>query len=134
MKFCDKRIQKHLLNGGKIKKSDCGIWKYRPILIDDDGVLVFADTEEYYTLSKQDLTANNWEIVEPEYNWDKIIKDRILCQFWDDDEFSLIGTLIKIGSPEPLFRRYKYQSDNGRYWINCRPVRKDEVIFYKDKK
>ncbi len=66
-------------------------------------------------------------------DYDYIIKNKCLCWFWDDNEFSLIGTLIKINSPEPLYKRYKYQSDNGRYWINCRPVCKDEVIFYEDK-
>lgn len=131
MKFCDEKIQKHLLSGGKIKRKlgSCNIIAN----ISENG-FIYDNSKTFYIFCKEDLTADNWEIVEPEYNWDKIIKDRILCQFWDDDEFSLIGTLIKIGSPEPLFRRYKYQSDNGRYWINCRPVRKDEVIFYKDKK
>lgn len=26
MKFCDERIQKHLLNGGKIKRNDNELW------------------------------------------------------------------------------------------------------------
>lgn len=118
MKFCDERIQKHLLNGGKIKKSDKGIWKYRPIVINEDNVLVFADSEEYYTLSKQDLTTGDWEIVEAEYNWDKIIEDKILCQFWDEIE----------DADEPRVGYLARKTEEGFYvngwnyrWNNCKP-------------
>lgn len=85
MKFCDKEIQNHLLNGGKIKRTcDNRDWDYRPIKLDDE-LLEFADNEDDYVITRDDLTATNWEIVELEYDWDKIIKDRILCLFWNDD-------------------------------------------------
>lgn len=62
MKFCDERIQKHLLNGGKIKKakSDIG-WDYRPIKLDGE-LLVFADNGDDYIITKDDL-INDWEII-----------------------------------------------------------------------
>lgn len=46
MKFCDKRIQKHLLNGGKIKRIfNNKDENYYPILLSNDNALVFADNE-----------------------------------------------------------------------------------------
>ena len=62
MKFCDERIQNHLLNGGTIRKikSKAG-WNYRPIKLDDE-VLVFADNGDNYVITKDDLieSANKY--------------------------------------------------------------------------
>lgn len=64
-------------------------------------------------------------------DWDYIVKNNCLCWFWDGInslEESSCGCLIL------------YDEDTGRYyngekWYeNCRPVRKDEVSFYEDKK
>lgn len=99
MKFCDEIIQKHLLNGGIIKRIfNNKDGNYRPILLGNDNVLVFADNEEYYILTRQDLTSNNWVIVEHEYDWDKIIKDKILCVFSDYEDYRtyVISPLIKV--------------------------------------
>ena len=65
MKFCDERIQEHLLNGGKIKRlSDT----YEIVIyIDCNGVICDSDYS-YYCFSDIDLTTDDWEIVEPEYN------------------------------------------------------------------
>lgn len=133
MKFCDERIQKHLLNGGKINKSAKGIWKYRPILINDDNVLVFADTEEYYTLSKQDLTTDDWEIVEPEYDWDKIIKDKILCVFNDYEDFSslcYVGLLKEFNNENEL----PFKRKDGLDFRYCKPFNPAEFNIAKDLK
>ena len=76
MKFCDERIQKHLLNGGKIKtKSD-----NFPMFLNKYGSMCYKNM--YYSINKNDLTVDDWEIVEPEYDWDKIIEDKVLCEFW----------------------------------------------------
>lgn len=88
MKLFDERIQNHLLNGGKIKR------RIRPnaiVCIDPfDDMRIFAEKKcgntEEYTFTKQDLIADDWEIIEPEYDWNKIIKDKIFCQFWDELE------------------------------------------------
>lgn len=75
MKFCDEKIQKHLLMGGKIKRKSDNF----PVFLNEYGNMCYQDM--YYTINKNDLTADDWEIVEPEYDWDKIIKDKILCVF-----------------------------------------------------
>lgn len=132
MKFCDEKIQKHLLNGGKIKRVfNNKDGNYCPILIDDDNVLVFEDTEEYYTLTRQDLTSSNWEIVEPEYDWDKIIEDKVLCQFWDgikktDDP--CVGYLSKKAA-EGFYRKGWNCS-----WLHCKPFKPEEFNIAKDLK
>lgn len=119
MKFCDERIQKHLLNGGKIKRvSDNGGWDYRPIILDDD-CLRFADkSDEYYKLDKEDLTDDTWEIVRPEYNWQKIIKDEILCVFWDSDPKACAIGYLKYCDLSAVF---KYRRDDSTGFQNCKP-------------
>ena len=89
MKFCDERIQNHLLNGGKIKRRDFDI----EIGLNKDKRLS-CDCSRYYILTQYDLTVDDWETVEPEYNWDKIIKDKILfisMGFYKTDCASLFG-------------------------------------------
>lgn len=130
MKFCDERIQKHLLSGGKIKRIfNNKDGNYRPILLSNDNVLVFADNEEYYTLTRQDLTSNNWEIVKPEYNWDKIIKNKVLCIFSDNEDFSfaIISTLK--GKDENCF--YDARSV---WFMYCKPFKASDYNIINDLK
>lgn len=116
MKFCDERIQKHLLNGGKIKRvdSDCIIY-----LNDNCELYCESSYLSPYFLVKKDLTVNTWEIVEPEYDWDKIIKDKILCVFWDDledKENPTIGCLTE-KTAEGFCVKGWYCS-----WEHCKPL------------
>lgn len=83
----------------------------------------------------QDVEANDWEFVKGqahEPDWDYIIKNKCLCWFWDNkgDE-KQIGYLVGINdkrfyleAPEDCFNSYTY----------CRPVSRDEVTFYEEKK
>ncbi len=115
MKFCDERIQKHLLNGGKIKRESCDF----SMFLNNEGLLCYQ-CDYVYTccINKKDLTANDWEIVEPEYDWDKIVKDKILCQFWNgikktDDP--CVGYLSKKAA-EGFYRKGWNCS-----WLHCKP-------------
>ena len=115
MKFCDKRIQKHLLSGGKIKRvdSDCIIY-----LNDNCELYCESSYPSSYFLVKKDLTVNTWEIVESEYNWDKIIEDKVLCEFWDDfedKENPTVGCLTK-KTAEGF-----YKSECAFSWKHCKP-------------
>lgn len=84
MKFCDERIQNHLLNGGKVKRrlGSCNIIMY----IGENG-FIFDNSGSFYVFCEQDLTSDDWEIVESEYDWDKIIKDKILCIFSNEENY-----------------------------------------------
>lgn len=88
MKFCNKEIQSHLLRGGKITRKNSHL-----AICLDDGKL----TNEYgfpYPLGEKDLKADDWQIVKIDYDWNKIIKDKVLCVFWDyGDATKVYGTL-----------------------------------------
>ena len=80
MKFCDKEIQNHLLNGGKIKRPSFA----SPIYYNDFAmVFKYKDKERGYCLDKEDLTADDWQIVDSYY--DDIIANKILCFFWNEE-------------------------------------------------
>lgn len=66
MKFCDEIIQKHLLNGGKIKRESCDFLMF----LNNKGFLCYQSECQVHTccINKKDLIADDWEIVEPEYD------------------------------------------------------------------
>lgn len=118
MKFIDKVIQAHLLNGGKIKRAT---YVYAMFLSKPLAKLAYnyKDKIVEYSLTKDDLTSNDWEIADPEYDWDKIIADKVLCRFWNDtDAFSnyIFGKLGKVKDG-----RFNLQHSNI-YFDNCEPV------------
>lgn len=128
MRFCDERIQKHLLNGGKVKRP----FFSSPIYYNDFSVVFkYNDKEKIYCLNKNDLLAYDWEIAEPEYDWDKIIKDRILCQFWNElkeVDPPIIGYLTK-KTAEGFCGKGWYCS-----WEHCKPFNISEYNIAKDLK
>ncbi len=131
MKFCDEKIQKHLLSGGKIRKVfDNGRWTHRPIMMDGES-LVFADNGDDYNITRTDLTVDNWEISEPEYDWDKIIKDKILCQFWDENEDAdepRVGYLTRMTAEGFYMNGWEF------CWKYCKPFNPAEFNIAKDLK
>lgn len=112
MKFCDEKIQKHLLNGGKIKRKI----KTKDTIIHIGDFGYFYDDKIFYNFSITDLTADDWEIVEPEYDWDKIIKDKVLCVFSDDVAYK-INTITTLVAKDEDF----YYTNNGTFYVNCKP-------------
>ena len=114
MKFCDEKIQKHLLNGGKIKRRDFDV----EVVLNKDKRLS-CDGSSYYILTQYDLTVDDWEIIEPKYNWDKIIKDKILCVFSHQENFEYCGGLNHEknryhGVPRRAERNRVYGGSNGK--------------------
>lgn len=121
MKICDEAIQKHLLNGGKIKRM---IETYEIVIHIDKYNYFFDDDGDVYHFDNFDFIADDWEIVEPGYNWDKIIKDKILCQFWDELEETdtpIVGYLTK-KTAEGFYGKGWHCS-----WTHCKPF--DSVHF-----
>ena len=128
MKFCDEKIQKHLLNGGKIIYSEI----HYPLFLDKYEKLSYKTEDNQikrYPLTKDDLTANDWEIVELEYNWDKIIKDKVLCVFSDDKDFKdeIISILTN-------FDNDYYYTTNGLWFKHCKLFNPLEFNIAKDLK
>lgn len=77
------------------------------------------------------LSKNDWEVYEEPIDWEYIIDHKCLCWFWDDVD-SLEESSYGYLTYHNKNILYCY---NGKKWYkNCRPVRKDEVNFYKDKR
>lgn len=129
MKFCDKRIQEHLLNGGIIKKIDAEHC-YRKIRLINNELCFVDGHNEYYRLDKDDLTTDGWKIVEPEYNWAKIIADKVLCVFsYDkDDKDVIISTLAQHD------RNIRYFTTGGYCYSYCKPFNPSDFNIAKDSK
>lgn len=82
-----------------------------------------------------ELVADDWEIVQEEpIDWDYIIKNKCLCWFWDDrEENKEAKFLIKVWKGCHYCFEF-FKDDCHEYFRNCRPVRRDEVTFYENKK
>jgi hypothetical protein len=74
-----------------------------------------------------DVDADDWEIYQEPINWNYIIENRCPCWFWDAER-KVLGILVNCNKDDMYLR------DGDCYYRNCRPVRKDEVTFYEDKK
>lgn len=83
----------------------------------------------------KDLYRDNWELYQEPIDWDYIIKNKCLCWFWYlEEEKKVAGLLADYDSWESQFGRYKGKNVAVTYFDHCRPVRRDEVNFYEDKK
>ena len=129
MKFCDERIQKHLLNGGKIKRVNKD-YSYRSIVLGDNS-FKYADNGDRYQLDRNDLEADDWEIVESDYDWDKIIKDKILCVFSDyiDYRTYVISPLIKVED-----NNFSFKTIDELSYGHCKPFNPADFNIAKDLK
>lgn len=127
MKFCDERIQNHLLNGGKIKRS--GADYLIRLNGNNDTVCCKHGYISVYIFKREDFATDDWEIVEPEYDWDKIIEDKILCLFSDNKGFK-----YNIFSTLRMRDNNFYYTDNGTTYKYCKPFNPAEFNIAKDLK
>ena len=88
-----------------------------------------------YTFDAYDIDASDWEIVPDEpIDWNSIIENKCLCWFFDGNEevIGSAGILTEVKSREeyPFIKTF-----NGIKFAyqHCRPVRKNEINFYKDR-
>ena len=113
-KFTDPKIQEYLLNGGKIKRKS---YDFTIFLNGNNGSLCFL-CGCAYCLNKEDLAADDWEVVKQEYDWNRIIKDKILCVFWEELEETdtpIVGYLTK-KTAEGFRAKWWYC-----FWEHCKP-------------
>lgn len=129
MKFCDEKIQNHLLNGGKIKRESCDFFMF----LNNKGFLCYQSECQVHTccINKKDLIADDWEIVKTEYNWDKIIKDKILCVFSDYEDYRtyVISPLIKVED-----NNFSFKTIDELYYGHCKPFNPAEYNVAEDLK
>lgn len=128
MKFCDKKIQECLLNGGKIKRK---LEIYEVVIGFDKSGFIFDSDGDVYQFGKSDIAANDWEIVEPEYDWNRIIKDKILCVFSDDEDRGtyVISPLIKVEG-----KGFSFMTIEELSYSHCKPFNPADFNIAKDLK
>ena len=82
----------------------------------------------------KDLYRDDWELYQEPIDWDYIIKNKCLCLFWNSDndnkEYGLLGKIYNNLSKGD----YRFYKKFEQHFRRCRPVRRDEVTFYEDKK
>lgn len=117
--------------GAKIIQPNWNKGEY--IYLGENGI-VYDERNKPFDFTNEELFAD-WELYtkpKEEIDWSYIIKNKCLCCFWDNKgDKKQIGYLVGINdkrfyleAPEDCFNSYTY----------CRPVRKNEVTFYEDKK
>lgn len=116
-------------NGAKIRKKE---WDERTYLYYKDGLVYDRNNQVMYRFSTKALSYDGWEIYQEPIDWDYIIKNKCLCWFWDDDDTDGVMAILVSVYKDSQYRYYCRDLAGSRK--HCRPVRKDEVIFYEDKK
>lgn len=115
-------------NGAKIRQSYRG--KNYFIQLKDGQILdSYGSTHKFTAI---DLLEDKWEFYQEPIDWNYIVENRCLCWFWDDENDENFITTLEAFEIDICVTSFK--SKNGAVWHNCRPVRKDEVTFYEDKK
>lgn len=86
---------------------------------------------EHYSFDFSDFISDGWELYQEPINWDYIIKNKCLCWFWDDDESEKTVSIL-INAEKDEYTPFLLYDEC--YFEHCRPVRRDEVNFYEDRK
>lgn len=81
-------------------------------------------------IPSEDVLSNKWELYQESIDWEYIIKNKCLCRFSDGDDDFVLGTLSTYNEAESVFYCESYRGT----FVCCRPVRKNEVTFYEDRK
>ena len=118
--------------GAKIRQPNWDNGEY--IYLGENGI-VYDEWNKPFDFTNEELFSE-WELYrEPEPDWNYIIKNKCLCWFWDDEEEKRVaGLLADYDSYNSQFGRYKGKNVAVTYFNHCRPVRRDEVTFYEDRK
>lgn len=113
--------------GAKIRSS---MWSKKAFIHLKDGKIL-DESGLPYTIPAIAFHINDWELYQEPIDRDYIIKKKCLCWFWDDVDN------LEESSYRYLIRHNKYTKCfyDGKEWYNhCRPVRKDELNLYEDRK
>lgn len=97
-----------------------------------DGKVYNQGGHPVISYSHQAICENVWELYQEPIDWQYIIDNKCLCWFWngDDRNKGVIDYLVTVSNESYEL----YENTSGCRWSHCRPVRRDEVTFYEDKK
>lgn len=115
--------------GAKIRKSDWAKDEYIQLSYEDNNIIDCLYNK--YEFWIDDFEDDNWELYQEPIDWDYIIKNKCLCWFWDTDESNKRAGILKIISENI---NVLYWNNYDQQWLNCHPVRRNEVNFYEDKR
>lgn len=115
--------------GAKIRSS---MWSKKAFIHLKDGKIL-DESGLPYTIPAIAFHINDWELYQGPIDWDYIVKSKCLCWFWDhSEERKKTGLLARlISQDEYRFEKGGYNGEPSIPYMNCRPVRKDEVNFYE---
>lgn len=87
-----------------------------------------------YFLELDEIAADDWEFYQEPIDWDYIIKNKCLCWFWNNDNEGIgnVGILSDV-CQEMEYPFTSFYQGNKFIWKFCRPVYRNEVIFYNNK-
>lgn len=115
--------------GAKIRRKDWRDGKY--IKLSGSGVYAKDEYGDVYFFEPNEITADDWELYEEPIDWQYIIDNKCLCWFWEDSkQDKLAQNLNSVDSNSP----FMFVDSRNVAYKHCRPVRRDEVTFYEDKK
>lgn len=114
--------------GAKIRCSD---WE-PSIYIQQQGNVIVNNYDFICCLSSGEIISNRWELYQELIDWQYIIDHKCLCWFWNGDDINkgVIDYLVTVSNESYEL----YENTSGCRWSHCRPVRRDEVNFYEDRK
>ena len=115
--------------GAKIRQKS---WEKGAYIEKSYGITLYHNIQVH----KLSILDSDWEFYQEPIDYDYIIKNKCLCWFWDGSgDYKNLGILIKVYENNTLCR-YDCRKSNGDFsqYANCRPVRRDEVTFYEDRK
>lgn len=116
--------------GAKIR---CNDWEKDLYIYMKNNLVYSSDMSKHLDY---DILSDKWEPYQEPIDWQYIIDNKCLCWFWDGSrDYKNLGVLIKVNENSTLCR-YDCKNSKGSFckYANCRPVRRDEVNFYEDKK
>lgn len=116
--------------GAKIRKPE---WSKEEYIYINKSSRIVDEVGDPFELNGKEL-FEEWEFyTEPQLlDWDYIIKNKCLCWFWNYDCIEGYRTVGILSSYD--------KGCTGKFQIgwffykHCRPVRRDEVTFYEDRK
>lgn len=116
-------------NGAKIRQTNWDKEKY----IFYTGTDVHDNNDKTVKIDGYQLATYEWELYQEPIDWQYIIENKCLCAFWNKEGCEFLG-FLKQRSYYKDKDFYTYISLTGAIYVNCRPVRRDEVTFYEDRK
>lgn len=122
---CLEELLPEFRKGAKIR---CDYWdKGQFIQLKEDGY-IYDDKDDRIEVSTLTLFGKSWELYQDTIDWEYVIKNRCLCWF-----FNSLGKAKYLNYLQAK-EEHTFRDELGSCWDKCRPVCRDEVTFYEDRK